>query len=84
MRHENFTVEFGQAGSQEFVEIQTTGTGLDGLLASAPLALTINQDIWPPTEAGNGWLVVRASATNTLRFQGNGPPATVLVTVTEL
>lgn len=84
MRHEAFTVNFDGAGSQEFVEVSTTGTGLDGLVAGAPLALTVQQDVWPASEGGNGSVLVRASAANTLRFQGNCPPASVVVTVTEL
>lgn len=85
MRSHTFTTTFPSFNVPEFVDLDATGTGLDGITAGTPVAVTMQSDVFASTEAGDAIVTARVVALDTIRLRACAPPTQPLqITVTEL
>jgi hypothetical protein len=89
MRQHQYTVVVPGSGNGHqptYVDVDATGTGLDGITAGTACALTLAADLATVGSLGGGDAVptVRVSADNTLRFRIKGFGGTFAALVTEL
>lgn len=87
MKTDTFTVQFPQTNLQPaFVDVDTTGTALDGITPGLPTLVTHTDDHVVPVIGSGGDAIVtgRVSAPNTVRLAAKGigtVPIGVVVTV---
>jgi hypothetical protein len=76
MRSHQFTVNVpsGYYTQPQYIDLNATGTGLDGIAAGAPCVLNLVDDLGVLGQTGGGDAVptVRVSALNTIRVRVKG------------